>query len=189
MTDKKSLDKVNAKRDAVTGQKKKGPNVFSLIAIAAIMGVSIFFILTGNSDREPGEAVAATTRAAAQVTEVSYPVSDFADGEARFFQYKTKEGVAIRYFILKSSDGTIRAAFDACDACWRAGKGYHQEGDEMVCNNCRMRFASVKINEVKGGCNPSPLKRTVVGDKVVIKSADIEQGVGYFNFEGLGGGR
>jgi uncharacterized membrane protein len=50
----------------------------------------------------------------------------------------------------------------------------------MVCNNCGQQFPSVRINEVKGGCNPSPLARSVQGDKLVFKVADIESGSFYF---------
>jgi uncharacterized membrane protein len=114
---------------------------------------------------------------------VSYPVSMFADGAARHFDFKA-DGMTIRYFILKSSDGVIRAAFDACDVCWPAGKGYYQDGDDMVCRNCGRRFASVLVNEVKGGCNPAPLTRTVNGDRLVLKVDDILQGKSYFDFQG-----
>jgi uncharacterized membrane protein len=106
----------------------------------------------------------------------------FADGKARHFDYPAN-GLTIRYFVLKSADGVIRAAFDACDVCWPAGKGYYQEGDEMVCRNCGRRFASVLINEVKGGCNPAPLHRTIQGDQLIIKAEDIIQGQTYFNFK------
>ncbi|HEY7527662.1 MAG TPA: Fe-S-containing protein, partial [Candidatus Deferrimicrobiaceae bacterium] len=64
------------------------------------------------------------------------------------------DGRQFHYFVLRSSDGTYRAAFDACDVCFRANRGYRQEGDLMVCNQCGQTFPSVKINEVKGGCNP-----------------------------------
>ena len=98
---------------------------------------------------------------------------------------KTKTGsITVRYFILKSSDGIVRAAFDACDVCWPAGKGYYQDGDSMVCRNCGRRFHSVLINEVKGGCNPAPLTRSVDGDQLVIKVDDILKGKPYFNFSG-----
>ncbi|MEJ2476339.1 MAG: DUF2318 domain-containing protein, partial [Desulfobacterales bacterium] len=90
----------------------------------------------------------------------------------------------IRYFILKSSDGVIRAAFDACDVCWPAGKGYYQDGDVMVCRNCGRRFASVLVNEVQGGCNPAPLKRSLQGERVVIRAQDILEGKQYFDFTG-----
>jgi uncharacterized membrane protein len=98
----------------------------------------------------------------------------------------TAEGLSIKYFVLKSSDGVLRAAFDACDVCWPAGEGYYQEGDYMVCRNCGKRFASLKVNEVKGGCNPAPLNRQVVGDNLVIKVKDILEGKRYFDFSRKG---
>jgi uncharacterized membrane protein len=111
-----------------------------------------------------------------------YPEKTFADGKAHFYEYKTEDGIAVKYFIIKSSGGVIRAAFDACDVCWREGKGYTQKGDFMVCRNCGQRFASVRINEVKGGCNPGPLAREIKDGNVVIKTSDILQGKRYFDF-------
>jgi len=110
---------------------------------------------------------------------VTIPVADVNDGKAHYYSYENGNSV-VKFFILKSNDGVIRAAFDACDVCFREKKGYDQDGDFMVCNNCGMRFHSSRINEVKGGCNPSPLKR-VYDDKVVtIKARDIMSGRGYF---------
>ena len=120
------------------------------------------------------------------VEEVTYPVKTFQDGKARFYGFKTPAGITIKYFIIQSSDGVIRAAFDACDVCWPEGKGYEQEGDYMVCRNCGKRFASIKVNEVKGGCNPAPLNRQVIGDLTVIKVQDILEGKQYFNFSRRG---
>ena len=119
---------------------------------------------------------------AAQATEVTYPVKTFQNGKAQFYQYKTDDGITIKYFILKSSDGVIRAAFDACDVCWPEGKGYFQKDDYMVCRNCGRRFVSVKVNVITGGCNPGALKREVVGDQLLIKVKDILEGKRYFNF-------
>jgi uncharacterized membrane protein len=50
----------------------------------------------------------------------------------------------------------------------------------MVCNNCGQMFPSVKINVIKGGCNPAPLDRQVVDDYLVLRAADIETGAYYF---------
>ena len=115
-----------------------------------------------------------------------YPEKTFADGKAHFYEYKTEEGITIKYFIIKSSDGVIRAAFDACDVCWREGKGYMQKGDFMVCRNCGQRFASVRVNEVKGGCNPGPLVREIKGGNLVIKVGDLLEGKRYFSFDKKG---
>jgi uncharacterized membrane protein len=118
----------------------------------------------------------------ASASQITYPEKTFANGKARFFTYKTDDGVTIRYVIIKSSDGVIRAAFDACDVCWPENKGYSQQGDFMVCNNCGRRFPSARINEVHGGCNPAPLKRKLEQGNVVIQVADILQGKRFFDF-------
>ena len=115
--------------------------------------------------------------------EVRINIGDVSDGKAHYYTYK-KEGKTIKFFVVKSPDGVIRAAFDACDVCWPAGKGYFQDGDEMVCRNCGRRFASVLVNEVQGGCNPAPLNRSIEGDQLVIKTEDIMNGQTYFNFKG-----
>ena len=171
-----------AKKAAVlgTGKKSKMPLIITLVAAAIMAGGAVYF-LGGEKEAGPVSATAAVTQNSA--TEFVYNTSDFADGKAKYYSYKTPQGLDIRYFLLKSSDGVIRAAFDSCDTCWSAGKGYRQEGDFMVCNNCGLRFASVKINEIKGGCNPAPLTRATRGDKIVVKVKDIiEQGSFYFNY-------
>ena len=110
----------------------------------------------------------------------AFPVSEFQDGKARHFNFKISPSQSIRFFVIKSSDGVIRAAFDACEVCYRAKKGYAQQGDNMVCLNCGMKFKSVKVNEVTGGCNPSALKRTVEDGKVIINQQDLLVGAKYF---------
>lgn len=178
---KNNQDKIAAKKAAVLGNEKtnKMPIFIALIGVAVIAGAAIFY-MTANSGT--GSAVVSAP-ATVTGTSVSFPVSLFEDGKARHFDY-VDGNLTIRYFILKSSDGVIRAAFDACDVCWPAGKGYYQDGDYMVCRNCGRRFASVLVNEVQGGCNPAPLNRSLQNDKVVIQIKDIQEGRQYFKFDG-----
>jgi len=110
---------------------------------------------------------------------VSLPMADFSDGQAHFYKHAAG-GKDISFFVVKSADGVIRAAFDACDVCYPEKKGYEQDGDFMVCKNCGRRFHSNQINVVQGGCNPSPLARTEEGGNVLIKVSDIEAGASYF---------
>lgn len=122
-----------------------------------------------------------TRYTAVQATDgvINWPLNTFDDRKAHYYSF-VNSGKAIDFFILKSSDGVVRAAFDACDVCFGAHKGYRQQGDLMICNNCGQQFPSVKINELKGGCNPGPLERTVEGTDLVIRSTDIAAGAGYF---------
>lgn len=178
----------DAKRVAVLGEdrKRKIPMIAAIVAAAALAAGAGLYMTSGK-----GVGAGETARAAATPQgdsgEFVYPVSDFANGKAKFFSYRSPAGLTIGYFILQSSDGVIRAAFDSCDTCWSAGKGYRQQGDLMVCNNCGQAFPSVGINEVRGGCNPAPLTRTVKGTKVIVKASDIvRQGSFYFDFGGRG---
>ena len=110
---------------------------------------------------------------------IEIPLKKVDDGKAHYFQYESN-GTEVRFFVVKSKDGVIRAAFDACDVCFPAKKGYSQDGDFMICNNCGRRFHSSRINVVEGGCNPAPLRRQVIGDKLVIQASDIMPGSRYF---------
>lgn len=111
--------------------------------------------------------------------EIRIPIADVNDGEAHYFKFEAADRV-VKFFVVKSADGKIRAAFDACDVCFREKKGYSQAGDYMVCNNCGRKFHSNRINVIKGGCNPAPLHRTVQGDELVIRVADVVPGARYF---------
>jgi len=100
-------------------------------------------------------------------------LKDISDGKAHYYEAKSDKGVRVQFFVVKSHDGIIRAAVDACDVCYRAGKGYVQDRNVMVCTNCGMRFATDRINEVKGGCNPAPLERIIEGERLLISMAQI----------------
>jgi len=111
---------------------------------------------------------------------VRIPQKDFADGTARFYKVRGANA-EISFFVVQSQDGVIRAAFDTCDVCYKEKKGYRQEGNAMVCNNCNQSFRTDLINIVKGGCNPAPLARELRDGQVLIDVAALEQGASYFN--------
>jgi len=175
MKDTESFDQKSAAKKAVVlgTEKKKRPPMFAMVAIGVLV-VTVAAYLFMTNRQKSGAVIDGKYSASSTVNQVAYPVSHFDDGKARHYEYKTAE-LTIKYFIIKSSDGIIRAAFDACDVCWRAGKGYLQQGDAMVC---------LLVNEVKGGCNPAPLTRTVEGDQLIIKVKDILEGKEFFNFSG-----
>ncbi|HDZ23567.1 MAG: DUF2318 domain-containing protein [Deltaproteobacteria bacterium] len=178
-------EKSAEKRAIILETKRKGRLPVLLVcglAILVLTGAAVF--VSSNNDEDT--ATSRSFKSDASATSITYPLELFADGKARHFRYKGDDAITIRYFILKSSDGVIRAAFDACDVCWPAGKGYEQSGDVMVCRNCGRKFASVMVNEVKGGCNPAPLNREVKEGKVVLQINDILSGKQYFDFSKRG---
>jgi uncharacterized membrane protein len=126
---KKNQDKIAAKKAAVLGTEKKSrlPLFVAVIGAVLIVAGAVFYVNQGGRV----QSATAAAPSAAGSTFVSFPVSLFEDGKARHFEHKDGK-FTIRYFILKSSDGVLRAAFDACDVCWPAGKGYYQEGDSRA---------------------------------------------------------
>jgi uncharacterized membrane protein len=190
-----------AKRRKTTGrnqvQKRSSAGlVIAALAILAVTGATVALARTSAAPSDQAPAADQVTTVAPSTEPLTFggatltlvtvqdgivrlPAADFDDSKARFYAFQGS-GKMISFFVLKSSDGVIRAAFDACDVCFASKRGYHQEGDEMVCDNCGSRFPSDQINQVSGGCNPAPLVRTVQGGDVLINAADLEAGALYF---------
>lgn len=163
------------KREQFNQQSSPGKKfivpVVVLLLIAA--GAGGWFLYGKNSVGGP-EVVSA-----GQDGKVRFAAADFSEGKARFYRLNAASG-PIDFFVVRSHDGVIRSAFNTCDVCYKALKGYRQEGDDMVCNNCDQRFKTDLVNVVKGGCNPAPLQRQQVGDTIVIAVNDVENGAWYF---------
>lgn len=130
--------------------------------------------VAATSNHEPFPLVAADGSGM-----VRFAVEEFDDNEAQHFTY-VHDGEPIEFFVLKSIDGVIRAAFNACDVCYGAKRGYSQDGEAMICNNCGLSFPANRINIVQGGCNPAPLDRQIEGDELVINVADLATGARFF---------
>ncbi len=163
------------KREQFNTKKSTGSKLLIPVAVLALVAVAAAGWLLFGQQSPGGHALIK----ADQDGTVRFAASDFSDGKARFYRIQGQSGL-IDFFVVRSQDGVIRAAFDTCDVCYRERKGYRQEGNDMVCNNCDQHFRTDLVNVVKGGCNPAPLHRQVNNDKVVIAMNDIEQGAGYF---------
>lgn len=114
--------------------------------------------------------------------EITLNPSVFNDNQARFFNVKMSDGKIVYFFVVKDKNGIYRAAANACQVCFNARKGFHQEGDEIVCNNCGNRYPIEKIATEKGGCNPGPINPDleIKNSQIIIKQTDIEQVSGLF---------
>jgi hypothetical protein len=95
---------------------------------------------------------------------------------ARWYTYDSN-GVDVRYFLVKGSDGKIHFGTDACYDCYEYNLGYRQDGDEMVCNKCSRTFPINGIgteNLEKEGCWPSYIPFTTNGDSIIIRMSDLD---------------
>jgi len=129
-----------------------------------------FFSFTGN----------AVERVSAKDGAIVIDVSTLDKLQARHYHYQ-EDGKAVKFFVVRDGQGTVRAAIDACEVCWREGKGYILKNSAMLCVNCGRAFAMNRIGIVVGGCNPHPFRFTMENDSIVIAAQELMlQGVKYF---------
>lgn len=145
--------------------------VIALLAVIAVAGTVAAFTLPGLGKVEKVKATGG---------EVSIPLSKVSDGKARFYKF-ADGGKEIAFFVVKSPDGSVKAAFDTCDVCYKEKKGYTQDGSFMVCKACNRKFDTNRIGpHAVGGCNPSHLPSRQAGGNLIITVADLKAGARYF---------
>lgn len=141
-----------------------------IVTVALMIGaVSVFAFSLGKYEKVKVTGGVATI-----------PVAKLADGKAHFYKFEDN-GKEITFFAAKAADGSLKTAFDACDACYKSKKGYEQQGDKMNCKNCNQKFAINRIGAASaGGCNPSHLPAKIDAAKVTISVADLKEGARFF---------
>ncbi|MCL5991503.1 MAG: DUF2318 domain-containing protein [Bacteroidetes bacterium] len=127
----------------------------------------------------------------AQAQDRRHPVSEIST-TAKYYSYTyiinatTKK--EIEYFIVQDGSGNIKTAFNACEVCYKADKGYSQKGDVMHCNNCGNEYPIEDLgSQGQGGCWPGYLPHTINGDEIVIQISGIEKGAYLFPEEQYSG--
>lgn len=148
--------------------------------LAVLGGVALFGVIVfiAATRQKAGAEVEAAVVVAG--TDVELDVAQFDDGKAHFYRYATAEGKETRFFVLKSSDGVVHAAFDTCKRCYRTRKGFRQVGEAMVCNACGKAFLSVDINVVQDQCSPVPVDRVIQDGKLIVTAAALGAGAFYY---------
>lgn len=142
------------------------------IIVVIVLLITIF--VSGCSTDSPTGG-STTGNVVSEENYVEIPISELSE-TAKFYSLNSN-GKEVRYFVVKGSDGKIRTAFDACDVCGGA-KGYRQEGNDMVCNNCGRSFDidSIGTKNIGGGCWPSYLTNKIEGDNVLISKSELAKG-------------
>ncbi len=143
---------------------------FKLIGLMSILLIIAGCSSTSNtSSSNTGASVSSLENIEIDMDEIS--------SEAKFFEEN-----GIKFFIVKDEDGEIKVAFDACDVCGGL-KGYHQEGEDMVCNNCGRHFKISELGSLNvngGGCWPSYLRHEEKDGKIVISRNGLQKGGKFF---------
>lgn len=136
-----------------------------------VIVIPLLFLMTGCSKQ-----AALYQKAPVQDNRILIPLTAVSDGKAHFYTYR-KSGKNINFFIRTDGKGTVSSYYDACFTCYKKKKGYRQEGSDIICSECSMKFglAEEKWDE-KDGCNPIYLKSVIENNSLIIDTAVIEKG-------------
>jgi hypothetical protein len=166
-------NQLTKKESEITTQKRvndegvSGGKFFMAIITIGIIGFSGVLLLQSNQG--------GTTEAKIVGENLEIPITSLST-KAKFFHYNT-EGVRMQFFAVIGSDNEVHLALDACDVCYSEKKGYRQESNLMICNNCGNQFQidGIGTENKQGGCWPSYVPITTKDKQIVIKISEIEQ--------------
>ena len=170
---KKAQERLEEKK----AQQKKTMYLGVALVLVLIVLAAAYILMSASGQGANDPALYNQSGTDASGQNVVIPLSSITDTNFHFYSFDSG-GVSIKYFIVKDASGNIHTAFDACDVCYAAKRGYRQSGDYAKCNNCGKTFAIAGIGtkNTAGGCWPGYLQHTIEGDNIVIKSTDLETG-------------
>ena len=129
----------------------------AFIAIVAIVAIAVAYgveYITGT--KATTDASKSSVIEIAKDRDLVIPIKDIS--ETATFYPANMNGIDLEVIAVKAPDGTIRTAFNTCQVCYGSGQGYYeQEGDQLICQNCKNRFGMGDVEITKGGCNPVPI--------------------------------
>ena len=177
MSKENKLKKAEIRKREQLRRKKRTQKkiiVATSLIIIAVLSLAIAISMPNNQNDQIQNSEIATPSDVISQTEISIPLSEIGSN-AKFYSYDSN-GVEIRYFAVEGPDGDVHVAFDACDVCYDAKKGYRQNGDVMHCINCGREFAinSIGTDNTAGGCWPSFLPTNMDVGNVLIGISDLE---------------
>ena len=171
----KELRKAERRKTLQEKRKRKNKKVFATLIIAlAFVGLIAYFVMNTEEVVETNKGLSDQSTIVQTDAEIKIPLSEI-DETADYYSYDSN-GVDIKYFTVKGSDGKPRVALDACDLCYHEKKGYTQVGDVMRCLNCGLEFSisGIGTENTGGGCWPSYIEKTTVDDYLVIDISELE---------------
>jgi len=145
--------------------------VVLILVIAALSYSSISIKSTPATSEQPTSGQLASD---AQESVARIPVSEVSTS-AKWYTYDS-DGLKVRYFLVKGTDGKIHLGTDACDVCYKNKKGYKQDGNVLTCINCEKTFAinNLGVENLSGGCWPSYIPMKIENNNVIIQKTDLD---------------
>jgi len=169
------LEKVERRKNIIEQKRNKTKKIMAIsVVFIIVIGLGIYFMMYSDGNIDIKDVESDPESIIQTATQIKIPTSGI-NGDASFYSYDSN-GVKIKYFTVIGTDGNVHVAFDACDVCYGAKKGYRQIDEVMHCINCGREFAinSIGTQNTAGGCWPSYISKTFEEDLVVINIDELE---------------
>lgn len=96
---------------------------------------------------------------------IQLPLDLFEDNLLHRYEYKSYNGLNVRFIVIKKAEGSYGVCLDACEIC--GPSGYFMRDNDVVCKLCDVVMNKGTIG-FKGGCNPIPIEYMVHDKKIKI---------------------
>ena len=143
----------------------------------AVVATSFLFIFLSTAEfiyAKSSTALSPTTAVTLVGNQVTLPTADINDDQLHRFGVHVDDSKGnspeIRFLLYKKPDGTIVSVADACQICGPVGFYIGSQG--ITCKMCASPLNAASMGQ-PGGCNPIPLKSTLVDGQIVIAAADL----------------
>lgn len=139
--------------NAITGRGPPWRSPWLLAALTVVVAAACLafaFPETPDGPGDPGES------GPGQVYhDVGIPLSEVG-AQARWYTYESGAS-QVRFFTVADDNGDVHVGIDACDICYSANLGFHQNASKMQCNSCGKSFEvkGIGSDNVPGSCWPS----------------------------------
>jgi len=156
-----------ARRKRVAGlyRTRNWQTALMSVTLATVLALGGVTYATGQAQYRP-EPQAVTSHAGM----VHIAAEALQTNQLNLYTYASKN-VDVSFMVIKREEDDFAVALNVCGIC--PARGYHQEGNVLVCDNCN---APINLETVgmPGGCNPVPLAASLVNGAVQIAAADLD---------------
>ncbi|HEY8998098.1 MAG TPA: Fe-S-containing protein [Edaphobacter sp.] len=143
----------------------------------AVLVASFVFIFLSTAEfiyAKSTTALSPTKSVTLVGSQVIVSAAEINDDQLHRFGVHVEDGkggsTEVRFLLYKKPDGNIIAVGDACRICGPVGFYVGSQG--ITCKMCASPLNASSMGQ-EGGCNPIPLKSTVLGGQVTIQAEDL----------------
>ncbi len=161
-------------RKILAAAKRKlrwGAGVIASLVLMVLMSSVGHSFATKEAELVPAVPVAAENGF------VSVPLEEVQDGHLHRYSYRTKNGTAVRFIIIRKGGNAYGVGLDACEIC--GPTGYIERDEQVICKLCDVIMNKQTIG-MPGGCNPIPLEYKVESGGIRIAEEKLEQAKKHF---------